>query len=148
VSRNRLLEHNPVDTLVSELLADACALSRHQYGRHTIVAVCEHGSPHQQGEVARAISAQDAAALACHRGGSYVVEAAIRTRGKAATGLKWTLVEESGRLAGSPTGCHALAAILETSQGDVHSAMARALSAQRDTLRLSLAGQRVEEALY
>jgi hypothetical protein len=144
----RLLEHNSADAIVPELLQDISGLSSHRYGRHVIVAVCEHGSPRQQSEVARALSAHRAADLACSRNASYVVEAALRASGEGGAGLKGALLGEASRLAFTPAGHFVLAAMLESGQGDVHAAMARSLSSQRHMLRQSRAGVLVERALF
>ena len=146
----RLLEHGAaVASIVHELLLDGGSLSRHRYGHHVMVALCEHGSPDQKSEVTRLLCTDaDACYLACHRYAGYVVEAAVRYSGIAADDLKRALLDDPGRLAQSPTGCYALVAMLSTSQGDVHTALARALTSQRYILRQSSAGRTVEEILY
>jgi len=143
----RLSEHAQADELVEELLPHMDSLIKHNFARHVVELLLEHGSQRHRDAVVAAIR-KNLLANSKHRNASYVIECAfVYCSDAQRTAMATELMADVASfiaLAIHECGCHVISAIL-TSQGQITTDAREVLLACYEQVGVSKYGQRLLE---
>mmetsp|Transcript_66540 Transcript_66540/g.105268 ORF Transcript_66540/g.105268 Transcript_66540/m.105268 type:complete len:468 (+) Transcript_66540:54-1457(+) len=149
----RLVEHhsstctNSTSTLIDELLLDAEKLVHHNFARHVLQLVLDHGSVDHQQRIVRAIR-NDLFRNAKSRYASYIVEDALKRCGAAERDMiAADLLSDSDefvKLAMHESGCHVAKAVIMSS-GSFADIARKLLISRASELQSDKYGQRLLE---